>query len=101
MERTDNAITCHWLTPTRLMSDPSRFEAGIRPWSCLRDGYPRPLDLSELHQCATCARREARTFDAVKRDLVFEAWGTGDFVPRHRTLDDVRRDLVLEAWGVE
>ena len=100
MERTDHPVTCHWLTPTRIMPSPYWFEAGVRPWSCLRDGCPRPLDGNELHQCATCARWEPRTFDSVKRDLVFEAWGVGDAVQVSTTFDDVRRKLVLEAWGV-
>jgi hypothetical protein len=57
------------------------------------------LRLAELRQCATCPRWEPRTFDAVKRDLVFEAWG-GVPVPERRTFDDAKRDLVCEAWGV-
>ena len=101
MTSPDNAVTCHWLTPTRIMPHPYWFEAGVKPWSCLRDSYPRPLDMSELRQCATCTRWERRTFDATKRDLVFETWGVGIPVPEHRTFDDEKRDLVLEAWGVE
>ena len=66
----------------------------------LRDGSPRPLDSSELCQCATCPRWEPRTFDATKRDIVFETWGVGIPVPEHRAFDDVKRDLVMEAWGV-
>jgi hypothetical protein len=56
--------------------------------------------MSELHACATCARREPRTFEAAKRDLIYEAWGAGDCVAKHRTFDDVKRDEVLAAWGV-
>jgi hypothetical protein len=97
----DRTVTCHWLTPTRGLPHPYSFEASVRPWSCLRDGSPRPLTGSEFCQCATCPRWEPRTFDATKRDLVFEAWGVGIPVPEHRTFDDVKRDLVAEAWGVE
>jgi hypothetical protein len=93
--------TCHWLTPTRNLPHPYSFEADVRNWSCLRDGCPRPLDSSELCQCATCPRWEPRTFDATKRDIVFETWGVGIPVPEHRAFDDVRRDLVLDAWGVK
>lgn len=100
MDRTDEIATCHWLTPTRLMPHPYGYESHERPWTCLRDGYPRPLDMSEFHQCAACARWEPRTFDDERRDLVFEAWG-GVSVPEHRSFDEARRDLVLEAWGVE
>jgi hypothetical protein len=93
-------VTCHWLTPTRNLPHPYSFEANAGNWSCLRDGSPRPLDSSELCQCATCLRWEPRSFDATKRDIVFETWGVGIPVPEHRAFDDVRRDLVLESWGV-
>ena len=96
-----NPVSCHWLTPTRILPHPYSFEAHVRNWSCLRDGSPRPLDSSELCQCSTCPRWEPRSFDATKRDIVFETWGVGIPVPEHRAFDDVRRDLVLEAWGVK
>ena len=97
----ENVVTCEWLTPTRLMPYPYGFDADVKPWSCIRDGCPRPLTMSELRECATCSRWEQRTFEASKRDLLFEAWGVGIPVPDHRTFDDARRALVLEAWGVE
>lgn len=100
MNRTDDAVNCHWLTPTRLMPHPYWLNAGLKPWSCMHDRRPRPLDASALSQCATCTRWEQRTFDSTKRDMVFEAWGVGIPVPEHRTFDEVRSDLVLEAWGV-
>lgn len=97
----DNA-NCYWHTPTRFMPEPYRFAANTRPWSCVRDGYPRPLSACELASCAACARFEPRTFDAARRDLVVEAWGGCDFVPNAlNAFDDVRRDLVREAWGVD
>ena len=43
----------------------------------------------------------ARSFDSVKRDLIFEAWGTENLATRPRTLDEVKRHLMLEIWGVE
>ena len=101
MSATDTEVTCHWLTPTRVMPHPYWFEADARPWSCLRDGCPRPLTAGELHACATCARWEPRTFETAKRDLVYEAWGVGDEIPEPATFDGAKRDLVLEAWGVE
>jgi hypothetical protein len=101
MDNLSDVVTCHWLTPTRIMPHPYGLEAAVKPWSCLRDGYPRPLDMVELGQCASCARWEPRSFEAVKRDLVFEVWGTGNQMERPRTFDDAKRDLVLEAWGVE
>ena len=96
-----NHTTCYWLTPTRLMPEPYRFAANTRPWSCVRDGYPRPLSACELASCEGCARWERRTFDAARRDLVVEAWGGFEMPPNPETFDDVRRDLVHEAWGVD
>src|SRR5262249_30101591 len=51
MDNMSDVVTCHWLTPTRIMPHPYCFEAAVKPWSCLRDGYPRPLDMDELRQC--------------------------------------------------
>ena len=76
MTKLDGVVTCHWLTPTRIMPHPFCFEADARPWSCLRDGRPGPLNAAELRRCATCSRWESRTLDAVKRDLAFETWGS-------------------------
>jgi hypothetical protein len=81
------------------MPKPYWLEAGVRPWSCLRDGEPRPLSMSELHQCATCPRWQPRTFDAAKRDLMFECWGGAPALDR-RVFEEVRRDLLFETWGV-
>jgi hypothetical protein len=100
MVNPENPVTCQWLTPTRLMPYPYGFDEKAKPWSCIRDGCPRPLTPSELRECATCPRWELRTFDATRRDLVFEAWGTGIVVPEPTAFDDVKRALVLEAWGV-
>lgn len=97
----ENSVTCHWLTPTRVLPPPYWHEASVRPWSCVREVLPRPLDTRELHECATCPRWQPRMFEATKRDLVFEAWGVGIPVQQRGTFDEVRRNLVLEAWGVE
>jgi hypothetical protein len=100
MTHPEDAVTCHWLTPTRPLPHPFCIDAGARPWSCLRDGRPRALTMTELHQCATCPRWEPRTFDATKRDLVYETWGVGIPLPERQTFEDRRRDLMWEAWGV-
>jgi len=100
MVNAENPITCKWLTPTRLMPYPYGFSDEAKPWSCIRDGCPRPLTSDELRDCATCPRWELRTFDATRRDLVFEVWGVGIPVPEPTTFDDVKRALVLDAWGV-
>ncbi len=101
MDTAEHAELCHWLSPTWLMPPPASLEAGSRPWSCLRDGSPRPLSAIELAQCAECARWEPRSFETTRRDLIFEAWGAGGFAPTDRPFDAARHDLILEAWGVE
>ena len=95
-----NLVTCRWLTPTRLMPHVFWLEADAKPWSCLRDGCPRPLTMPEIRECGNCPRWEAHNFDATKRDLVFETWGVGVPVPAHEPFDAVKRHLILEAWGV-
>jgi hypothetical protein len=96
----DNAAICHWLTPTRLMPHPYFMEAGEKPWSCLRDGCPRPLTGAELRDCAACPRLEARSYDDTKRDLVYETWGVGILIPERGTFEEMRRGIVAETWGV-
>jgi hypothetical protein len=98
---TNNAVTCHWLIRTRIMPEPYRVEALTRPWTCLRDGYPRPLDARELCDCAACVRREPRTFETAKRDLVIEAWGGAEVCAKEPAYDEARRIEVLRTWGVE
>jgi len=99
--RNNGAVICQWLTPTRNMPEPYRVEALTRPWSCIRDGYPRPLNPQELCDCATCARREPRTFEAARRDLVSEAWGGAELSAHEPGYDEARRIEILRAWGVE
>ncbi len=101
MAVTHNAVTCHWLTPTRIMPHPFSYEAGGKPWTCLRDGRPHPLTCTELDRCAECARWEARTLDDVQRDIAYETWGVGIPMPVERTFDDARRELAWETFGVE
>ena len=91
--------TCHWLTPTRIMPHAFSFDADTRPWTCLRDGAPRALCNDEFEACSACPRREARTLDAVKRDIAYETWGVGIDVPEP-TFDDARRDVAWETFGV-
>ena len=78
MTKPGGVVTCHWLAPTRIMPHPLCFEADARPWSCLRDGRPRPMN-----------------------DLAFETWGIGIPLPAERTFDDRRRDVAWNTWRVE
>ena len=100
MSTHDGRVTCFWLTPTRILPHPFSFDAGARPWSCLRASCPRPLSADQLDQCAACPRWEPRTFDAARRDLAFETWGVGIDLPE-RTFDDARRDIAWETFGID
>jgi hypothetical protein len=97
MDGIDEAVTCHWITPTRLLPSPYSFEANIRPWSCLLDDRARPLNGPELRQCAVCVRWLPRGFGSVKRDLVSATSGA-DRKARRR-YDEKRRALLAETWG--
>jgi hypothetical protein len=101
MTNPDAAVTCHWLTPTRILPAPYSHEAATRTWSCMHDTHPRPLSERELLECRNCPQWQARMFDAAKRDLIFETWGVGMTVPERATFDEVKQDLVMEAWGVK
>jgi hypothetical protein len=100
MMHSEDAVTCHWLTPTRIMPHPFCLDAATSPWTCLRDGRPRALSMAALHNCVACPRWEPRSLDSTKRDLAFETWGVGIPIPEHRTLEDRRRDLLWETWGL-
>jgi hypothetical protein len=95
------AVTCHWLTPTRIMPHPFSFDAGSKPWTCLRDGRPRALTCDELDRCPNCPRWEQRTLDDAGRDIAYETWGVGMNVPEGRTFEDARREIAWETFGLE
>jgi hypothetical protein len=92
-------VTCHWLTPTRILPHPFSFEAGAKPWTCLRDEMPHAMCSEELEKCATCPHWQARTLDDAKRDITYETWGVGIDVPE-RTFEDARRELAWNTFGV-
>ena len=96
-----NAVTCHWLTPTRILPHPFSYDADVKPWTCMRDGLPHALSACELERCPTCPRWEQRTLDDVGRDIAYETWGVGMTVPDGRTFEDHRRELAWETFGVK
>ncbi len=101
MNGNNDAVTCHWLTPTRIMPHPYAIDADDKPWTCLRDGVPRALTDAELHTCANCPRWETRTLDDTERDIAFETWGVGIPIPDTRAFEDARRDLAWDTFGVK
>jgi len=50
---------CRWAEPTLFLTAPLWTAAEEYPWSCRRDGLPRPVD--DTAGCRTCGRWEART----------------------------------------
>ena len=62
MDRNHGAATCRWATPTVDLPAPAWLEAADRPWSCLRDGTPHPLESTE--GCNSCDRWEPRIEEA-------------------------------------
>lgn len=68
------ASTCRWAQPTIFLAHPIWLDACDKPWTCLHDDVPRPLDSTDV--CATCSRWESR---AVADDL-----NVGDTGPHRR-----------------
>lgn len=50
--------TCRWARPTIRLPYPHWLEAEAKPWACLRDQEPRPLDDPAV--CAGCPRWQSR-----------------------------------------
>ena len=62
METTQRgASSCAWAVPTLNLSAPLWLDAWDRPWACLREGEPHPIETTEA--CATCPRWEPREKD--------------------------------------
>jgi hypothetical protein len=54
----DQTQLCRWTKPTLLLPFPFWLDSESSPWSCLRDGPPRPLETTAV--CRTCPRWETR-----------------------------------------
>jgi hypothetical protein len=52
------AANCQWAVPTLLQNPPHWLDAVDRPWTCVRDEAPHPLETTEI--CAECPRWKAR-----------------------------------------
>jgi len=52
--KTQRASNCLWAVPTVWLSTPFWCDAETRPWTCVRDGDPRPL--STTVRCVECPR---------------------------------------------
>lgn len=50
--------TCRWARPTLRMPYPLWLESEDKPWTCLRDKTPRPLE--DTSECIGCPRWEPR-----------------------------------------
>lgn len=49
---------CRWSEQTLMLGDPYWLNAWDFPWSCRRDGEPRPVD--DTRVCRVCQRWESR-----------------------------------------
>ena len=58
MER-KHAGTCRWAVSTLLQPYPIWLEAAERPWTCIREALPHPIESTDL--CATCPHWETRS----------------------------------------
>jgi hypothetical protein len=56
MRDKQSASNCRWATPTLFVSAHTWYLADEYPWTCLRDGIPKPLP--DTGACETCARWE-------------------------------------------
>ncbi len=54
---------CRWADQTLLLDEPYWLNAWDFPWSCHRNGNPRPVE--DTRDCRTCARWERRDTDTV------------------------------------
>lgn len=52
---------CRWAEPTLFLANPLWMAAETYPWSCRRDGLPKPVD--DTGDCRTCGRWESRSPD--------------------------------------
>ena len=95
-----DVVTCHWLTPTRILPHPYSYAAEARPWTCMREGLPHALDACDLESCPECPFWVQRTLDDVQRDIAYETWGVGMEIPPVHTIEDTRRELAWETFGV-
>ncbi|MEZ5320212.1 MAG: hypothetical protein R2752_22610 [Vicinamibacterales bacterium] len=56
MTATHRAATCRFAAPTLTLKHPDWLDAHARPWSCVRDATPAPLETTEV--CRTCTHWE-------------------------------------------
>ena len=58
MDDRSSVETCRWARLTVRLPYPLWLDAEDKPWSCMRDDAPRPLD--DTDPCHECARWEPR-----------------------------------------
>jgi hypothetical protein len=63
---------CRWAEPTVFLANPLWTAAEDYPWSCRRDGAPRPVE--DTLACRTCPRWESRTPTIRRISDVSEGW---------------------------
>jgi hypothetical protein len=58
MDQESGVVSCRWARPTIRLPYPVWLEADGKPWTCLRDQEPRPLEDTDV--CRGCPRWEPR-----------------------------------------
>lgn len=58
MDKTSSVETCRWSRMTVRLDAPYWLEAEDKPWACLRDHEPRPLEDTDI--CHGCPRWDPR-----------------------------------------
>lgn len=56
--------TCRWARPTIRVPYPHWTEAEDKPWTCMRDEAPRPLEDTDV--CRECPRWQPHRVDAAE-----------------------------------
>lgn len=63
---------CRWAEPTLFLANPLWMAAEEYPWSCRRDGLPKPVD--DTDACQKCGRWETRNAPDRRNSGISEGW---------------------------
>ena len=67
MADSKNVQNCRWAEPTLFVVYPAWIGAEEYPWSCHADGFPRPVE--DTNVCAICGRWQCAEPQKKPRDL--------------------------------
>jgi len=67
MSQKHTASTCKWAKQTISMPRPTWLDAWDRPWTCVRDEAPHPLESTDV--CEDCPRWQPREPSVAATDV--------------------------------